>query len=228
MSRNLPATPSLEHLKKQAKDLLREHRRKDPRATLAHAQHTLAREYGFRSWPALKAHVESGGGDGGDGGRTSGASPGGTPPNHGFERYTAKARAALFYSRYEAAQAGSVEIAPAHLLLGLVRASEGFTSRILARLSLQEARATMMADGAPQPALPNSHVIPFSGVTKSALLLAVDEADRYAHHGIGIVHVLLGLLHDEESSAAAVLTTAGIHAAGIRHDIERLVDETSV
>jgi ankyrin repeat protein len=74
----LPSRPHLEHLKKQAKDLLdRAHnandealrafgeavRRFDPAKTdpktltLAEAQHTLARGYGFGSWPLLKKHV---------------------------------------------------------------------------------------------------------------------------------------------------------------------------
>jgi hypothetical protein len=55
MSRQLPAKPNLEFLKKQAKELLRsmEH------GQLADAQHALANEYGFPSWAKLKAHVES-------------------------------------------------------------------------------------------------------------------------------------------------------------------------
>jgi hypothetical protein len=59
MSRELPARPNLEHLKNQAKDLLRELQRPDPAAQLADAQHALAREYGFASWAKLKTHVES-------------------------------------------------------------------------------------------------------------------------------------------------------------------------
>ena len=59
MSRNLPAHPNLEHLKKQAKDLLRELKQQNPASKLADAQHSLAREYGFASWPKLKAYVES-------------------------------------------------------------------------------------------------------------------------------------------------------------------------
>ena len=58
MSRQLPARPNLEHLKKQAKDLLPALQRRDPAAQLADAQHALAREYGFASWPKLKTHVE--------------------------------------------------------------------------------------------------------------------------------------------------------------------------
>jgi ankyrin repeat protein len=74
MSRDLPTHPNLEHLKKQAKDLLSDFRQGDPAAVerfrslgslpaparpkLAHAQYAIARQYGFASWPKLKAHVE--------------------------------------------------------------------------------------------------------------------------------------------------------------------------
>jgi hypothetical protein len=59
MSRQLPAQPNLEHLRKQAKALLEEWQQRDPAAQLADAQHAIAREYGFASWPKLKVHVES-------------------------------------------------------------------------------------------------------------------------------------------------------------------------
>jgi ankyrin repeat protein len=75
MSRELPAKPNLEHLKKQAKDLLHNFQQGDAAAMerfsslaslsapaspkLADAQHVLARDHGFASWPKLKEHVES-------------------------------------------------------------------------------------------------------------------------------------------------------------------------
>src|SRR5215475_10864516 len=75
----LPARPSLEQLRKRAKELLRDYRAGDaaaverisaiiPRSadsvpsadvTLADVQFVLAREYGFESWPKLVHHVES-------------------------------------------------------------------------------------------------------------------------------------------------------------------------
>src|SRR5262249_13848292 len=57
--RRLPERPSLEQLRKQAKDHLHTLRVVDPSASLAAAQHSLAREYGFESWPKLVHHVES-------------------------------------------------------------------------------------------------------------------------------------------------------------------------
>jgi ankyrin repeat protein len=70
----LPKQPSLQQLRKQAKDLLQQYRagdaaavaevnqcerQPDPAAfTLSDAQRVLARAYGYRSWPALKAFVD--------------------------------------------------------------------------------------------------------------------------------------------------------------------------
>jgi ankyrin repeat protein len=55
----LPERPSLEWLKKTAKQKLAALRAADPEAKLADAQRLLAREHGFASWRALKAHVEA-------------------------------------------------------------------------------------------------------------------------------------------------------------------------
>src|SRR5262245_16019423 len=57
--RRLPERPSLEQLRKQAKEHLDTLCAADPSATLSMAQHALAREYGFDSWPSLVHHVES-------------------------------------------------------------------------------------------------------------------------------------------------------------------------
>jgi ankyrin repeat protein len=54
----LPERASLDYLKKLAKQRLRELRLADPGAKLATAQLTIAREYGFPSWRALKAEVD--------------------------------------------------------------------------------------------------------------------------------------------------------------------------
>ena len=59
MSRFLPPHPNLDHLRKQAKELLRELKQHSAAVKLADAQHSLARDYGFASWPKLKAYVEA-------------------------------------------------------------------------------------------------------------------------------------------------------------------------
>ena len=60
-SSSLPTRPNLGYLKKLAKQRLRAMRRDDEKssARFAEAQLAIAREYGFASWRALKAHVDS-------------------------------------------------------------------------------------------------------------------------------------------------------------------------
>jgi len=54
----LPERPSLEYLKKLAKSRYQELHRKNPEVKLTTAQLDVAREYGFTSWRALKAHID--------------------------------------------------------------------------------------------------------------------------------------------------------------------------
>lgn len=54
----LPERPSLDYLKKLAKERLRELRKAKPATQLAAAQLAVARDYGFASWRALKVEVD--------------------------------------------------------------------------------------------------------------------------------------------------------------------------
>jgi ankyrin repeat protein len=58
MSRQLPLRANLEWLKKRSKERHAELQAANPEATLSLAQLEVAREYGFPSWRALKAHVD--------------------------------------------------------------------------------------------------------------------------------------------------------------------------
>jgi len=58
MPQALPAQPNIDWLKQTAKQRLAELRASNPTAKLYQAQLTVARDYGFKSWRALKAHVD--------------------------------------------------------------------------------------------------------------------------------------------------------------------------
>jgi ankyrin repeat protein len=55
---SLPDNPDLSWLRKQAKRRLAILRQHDPDVPLARAQFDIARQYGFASWRAMKAHIE--------------------------------------------------------------------------------------------------------------------------------------------------------------------------
>jgi len=59
MTQALPAQPNIAWLKKTARQRLAELRASDPAAKLHRAQLAVAKDYGFKSWRALRAHVDS-------------------------------------------------------------------------------------------------------------------------------------------------------------------------
>lgn len=56
---SLPDAPNLDWLRKQAKRKLNELQKANPAAKLADAQFDLAKQYGFSSWRAMKARIDS-------------------------------------------------------------------------------------------------------------------------------------------------------------------------
>ena len=204
MSLSLPPRPSLVHLKKEAKARLRDLQATHPAARLADAQHALARDYGFASWPKLKAHVEA----------LEQVPPPATPVppppapslRGSFGRYSHRARQALFFARFEAAQLGSPNIESEHLLLGVVRARNGIDVPASMALPLNDLRHEIEGRTAGAEPLPTSVVIPLSDPTKQALQRAVDEADRRQHQQVGTMHLLLGMLADPSLTASSVLS----------------------
>ena len=208
----LPNRPSLDHLRKQAKALLKTLRRQNADASLTEAQHAVAGQYGFPSWPKLKAHVEH-----------LAARP--EPPI--FPRFTPKARESLFFSRYEANQLGSGLIEPAHLLLGLIRVSDGLKAPMFAAsgMPLDRARAVVEARvKAAVPVPPDRHIA-FGDRTQRVLRTAVDEADSHHDQGVGVAHLLLGILREGNAPAAAILDQMGIGVEQIRTRLDAYLNE---
>jgi ATP-dependent Clp protease ATP-binding subunit ClpC len=144
-----------------------------------------------------------------------------------FERYTERARRVLFFARYEATQLGSTQIETEHLLLGLIREGKGLTSRIFQRshLSLETIRKEIEGRTVFKEKVPTSVEIPFSPETKRVLQYAAEEADRLLHTYIGTEHLLLGILREERSVAAAILSEKGMRLTSVREDIVQLLNE---
>jgi hypothetical protein len=219
MSRDLPPNPNLEHLKKQAKALLEQLRKQNADATLVDAQHALAREYGFPSWPKLKTHVEIGRRLGRHIDDQLTSSPAAAPSRSTdaskaptlFERFSMAIRRALFFSRYESATLGRLSIRPEHVLLGVIR-TDGRSSRDLwktAGVTLDEARAAVIDPNEPRDEVIEPVQIPFQEATKALFTAAAREADHLGHEKITTAHVVLALLRKEDA-ASSFLRSRGI------------------
>jgi hypothetical protein len=214
MSPDLPTRPSLEHLKKQARERLREQRVRVPDAQLADAQHAIAREYGFASWPKLKAHIEALTSTADAAQRFAGTprppvghSGGSSSPDYRFDRYSERAKRATFFSRWEASQLGSATIECEHLLLGVVHARQDLPNARPSRFAppIADLRSAVASRSTVMAALPHTVVIPFSGATKVVLARAAQTAASLGHEQISTGHLLMGLIQSEPSLAAIIL-----------------------
>ncbi len=135
-----------------------------------------------------------------------------------FERYTEKARRAIFFARYEASQFGSPYIETEHLLLGLVREDEALINRFL-NVSVESIRKKIEADTTIRQKISTSVDLPLSNECKRVLAYGAEEAERLSQEDVGTEHLLLGLLREEKSFAARLLREGGSTLSAIREKL---------
>jgi len=140
-----------------------------------------------------------------------------------FERYTERARRALFFSRLAISQLGGEAIETEYLLLGLVREAKSFTGDVFDRAELQfdALRTDVQTRMSGRQRLPTTVEIPFTEETKRILNAAVAEANRLGHNYVGTEHLLLGILCEPETGAAQILASHGIKRDVVREEIAR-------
>ncbi|MCX5069584.1 ATP-dependent Clp protease ATP-binding subunit [Micromonospora lupini] len=139
-------------------------------------------------------------------------------PNAGFGRFTPRARNVVVASQEEARAAGSPEIGPAHLVLGLLAEPEGLAARVLAGRGAT-AEAVREAVGAVLPPAVDQvpDLIPYDARGKKALELTFREALRLGHNYIGTEHILLALVEQEDGTG--VLTDLGLTKEAVEADL---------
>src|SRR5207248_1759655 len=92
-----------------------------------------------------------------------------------------------------------------------------------AGLSYDEGLAHIRA--AAREKIPPAVEIPFSPATKRILQYAMQEADDFDHTAIGSEHLLLGVLRENDSVAAALLKSHGLTLDHVRETIRQLLAE---
>jgi Clp amino terminal domain, pathogenicity island component len=129
----------------------------------------------------------------------------------------------LTLAQEEAEKAGHTYIGTEHLLLGLLRESEGTAAKVLDSFSVEigvvrERIESVLGRG---EHVTIEQIIPTSRV-KRAIEMAFEEAHRMGHPYVGTEHLLLGVLIEGEGIAASVLEEMGITPERMRAEIERL------
>ncbi|HEX8473691.1 MAG TPA: exo-beta-N-acetylmuramidase NamZ domain-containing protein [Pyrinomonadaceae bacterium] len=147
-----------------------------------------------------------------------------------FERYTEKARRVIFFARYEASQFGAQAIEPEYLLLGLLREDKTLARRFLAGRSdstLENIRKELEARTPLREKISTSVELGLSAEAKRVLAYAHEESERLQHRHIGTEHLLLGILREEGTLAADVLSERGLQADAVRDEIARFSGDSA-
>jgi|TARA_B110000438_G_scaffold67726_1_gene68080 ATP-dependent Clp protease ATP-binding subunit ClpC len=144
-----------------------------------------------------------------------------------FDKFTERARRVLTLAQDEAQRFNHNYIGTEHLLLGLVRESDGVAARILANLSVELPKVRSSVEfiiGTGDRA--SSEDIGLTPRAKRVIELAVDEARRLNHSYIGTEHILLGLVREGEGIAAGVLESLGVNLARVRNEAQRVLAQS--
>jgi ATP-dependent Clp protease ATP-binding subunit ClpC len=139
-----------------------------------------------------------------------------------FERYTPAARQAIHWAVYMAGQVGSTEIETEHLLLGVLRSDMTLASRFLGSpWAGENVWKKLEQKKTIREKVPGARETPLDKASKRVLALASEEADSLSSKQIGTEHLLLGLLREEKSLGAEILSELGVRFALTRQELSR-------
>ncbi|MCH7552751.1 MAG: AAA family ATPase, partial [Chloroflexi bacterium] len=145
-----------------------------------------------------------------------------------FEKFSERARRVLSLAQEEAQRFNHNYIGTEHILLGLVRETEGVAARVLSNLGVELSKVRSAVEfiiGRGEKMVPGE--IGLTPRAKKVIELAVDEARRLNHSYIGTEHLLIGLLREGEGVAAGVLESLGVTLEKIRSETERILSQTT-
>jgi hypothetical protein len=142
-----------------------------------------------------------------------------------FERYTEKARRAVFFARYEASNHGSPVIDTEHLLLGILREDKRALSWVPKARSAEVVRKQIESWVKKKPPTSTAVDLPLSEASKHVLHRAKDEADRINSKHIGTEHLFLALLQEPDCPTAKLLLEFGADVEKLRIECAKQVQE---
>ena len=144
-----------------------------------------------------------------------------------FEKFSERARRVLSLAQEEAQRFNHNYIGTEHILLGLVRETDGVAARVLSSLGVELSKVRSAVEfiiGRGERPSPGD--IGLTPRAKKVIELAVDEARRLSHHYIGTEHLLIGIMREGEGVAAGVLESLGVSLDKVRAETTRILNQT--
>ncbi|WP_322493956.1 ATP-dependent Clp protease ATP-binding subunit [Chloroflexus sp.] len=139
-----------------------------------------------------------------------------------YSKFTKRAKQVLQLAAEEARAFNHPYIGTEHILLGLIRESEGIAARVLDELGVKLPQARSAVEFIVGPG--ESTMVTDQELTARAqkvIKYAIEEANRLNHHYIGTEHLLLGLVRNGEGVATGVLDILGVSLEQVRNQVMR-------
>ena len=144
-----------------------------------------------------------------------------------FEKFSERARRVLSLAQEEAKRFNHNYIGTEHILLGLVRETEGVAARVLSSLNVELTKVRSAVEFIiGRGERPSPGEIGLTPRAKKVIELAVDEARHLNHHYIGTEHLLIGLMREGEGVAAGVLESLGVSLDKVRSETNRILSQS--
>ncbi len=143
-----------------------------------------------------------------------------------FEKFSERARRVLSLAQEEAQRFNHTYIGTEHILLGLVRETDGVAAKVLSNLDVELGKVRSAVEfiiGRGERT--TSGEIGLTPRAKKVIELAVDEARRLQHNYIGTEHLLIGLMREGEGVPAGVLESLGVTLDKIRAETSRILSQ---
>jgi ATP-dependent Clp protease ATP-binding subunit ClpC len=143
--------------------------------------------------------------------------------SEGFDRFSDRARKVMGYAKREAQRLGHDYIGTEHILLGLLRETNGVASRVMENLkvNLDVARDKIEKLAKPVGKGVQTDNLRFTTETKRVLEHSITISKEMASTHIGTEHLLLGLLREEEGLAAQALINLGLNMNNVYPEVEK-------
>ena len=144
------------------------------------------------------------------------------------DRLTEKAKIALNNAAEAALEMGQNYVGTEHLLVGLIRETEGVAGKILEANNLTDEQVIEKIDALIGTSEPISGVTPEATPrTKRVIQNSYIEARRLGHNYVGTEHLLIAILRESESIAVKILAELGVSPQKLYNEILNLLNEGS-
>ncbi len=135
---------------------------------------------------------------------------------------TERARDVIEIARREALELRHDQVGTEHVLLGILREGGGIAAHLVDVLHVkvnQIRKGVSMLNPVSPTARSSQNQLPFSEPLRGALRSAEGTAQELGHEGIGIAHLFLGLIEDEQGKAALLLINLGLDVKETRREM---------